>query len=303
MTALRAFEAAARRGSFVAAAEELHVTPSAISQQIKLLEDHIGRPLFERTRQGVRLQPDAAAAFAQVQGGLQLMGLGLERLRKPLPERIVTLSVTPAFAGKWLLPRIERLRERHPQLELRLDSSNRLVDFVHEDIDLGVRYGRGRYPGLTATRLMGEDIFPVCSPALLPRLTGRPLDAALLDGLTLIHDSTFDFDPGFPTWTAWLAARGLRLHDKARGLHLNSPVLAIEAAIDGQGIALGRSALVEADLRAGRLVQALGERERSNCAYFVVHPERTPSKQRVSLVREWLLEEASIVNCISTNQR
>jgi LysR family transcriptional regulator, glycine cleavage system transcriptional activator len=294
LNALRAFEAAARQRSFVAAAHELHVTPSAISQMVKSLEGYLGRSLFVRSRSGVELTADAREAYAQIHGGLLMLAGGLEQLKRPVPSHVVTLSVTTAFAAKWLLPRIGRFRQRHPTLDLRLDVNNRLVDFASEGVDVGVRYGTGRYPKLVATRLMGEDIFPVCNPALSAEIAGRPLDAALLSGLSLIHDSTIDFDPSFPTWRSWLAARGLALPKQGRSLHLNSSPLALQAAMDGLGVALGRGALIADELAGGKLVQAFGEREASHCAYYVVHRPLEPLPAHIQAICGWLLDEAAV---------
>lgn len=293
LNALRAFEAAARLQSFAAAAEELNVSPPAVSQLIRSLEEYVGRPLFIRTRSGVLLTAEAAAAFPDVRAGFDLVAGGLQRLRRPLHTNIVTMSVTPAFAGKWLLPRIEHFRAEHPQLDIRLDSTNRLVDFLGEGIDIGVRYGAGRYPLLNADRMMGESVFPVCAPGLAARLACRPPTAALFADLTLIHDTTMDFDPAFPTWAAWLAARGIASPAGGRSLQVNASALAIEAAINGQGMALGRGALVAADLASGRLVRpfvgAAPDHEVYDYAYYVVYPEQIALPPHVRAVRDWLL--------------
>lgn len=289
LNALRAFEAAARLQSFAAAAEELNVSPPAISQLVRSLEEYVGRSLFIRSRSGVVLTAEAAAAFPDIHNGFERIGMGLQRLRSPGQSNIVTMSVTPAFAGKWLMPRIDGFRHEHPQLDIRLDSTNRLVDFLAEGIDIGVRYGAGKYPSLMAERMMGEQIFPVCAPQLAASLkTIGDLAAA-----TLIHDSTMDFDSSFPTWQAWITARGYPDLARGRMLQVNSSVLAIEAAIGAQGVALGRGALVAADIAAGRLVRPFGgdarDAEQSRFAYYVVYPRQAELPARVDAVRSWLL--------------
>jgi LysR family transcriptional regulator, glycine cleavage system transcriptional activator len=292
LNALQAFEAAGRLQSFVAAAAELNVTASAVSQRVKALEAYLGQTLFVRSRQGVTLTSEAAAAFPAIRDGFAMIAGGLARLRTPVPANIVTVSVTPAFAGKWLLPRIERFRDQHPSLDIRLDSTNRLVDFLVEGIDIGVRYGAGQYEGLAAERMMGEEVFPVCSPRLLDGIEGQHIKLCDLPHLTLIHDSTFDFDPSFPTWSAWLVARGFDRLAEMRGLQFNSSVLAIEAAVEGQGVALGRSALVQSEILSRRLVRPFEEQETSRRAYYVVYRRSKEMLPRVKAVRDWLMLEA-----------
>lgn len=294
LNALRAFEAAARLQTFVAAATELHVSPSAISQLVKTLEDYVGRPLFVRSRAGVALTGEAAAAYPSVRDGFGLLIEGLQRLHRPETQNIVTMSVTPAFAGKWLLPRIESFRAAHPSLDIRLDAANRLADYDREGIDIGVRYGVGQYPGLLAERLMDEDIFPVCSPKLLDGLGKSIIGLDDLHEITLIHDATFDFDPTFPAWATWLASQGVKINKPMRGgLHMNSSVLAIQAAIAGQGIALGRSRLVAEDISAGLLIKPFDEKQISRCAYYVVYRQKGSLSAQVKAVRDWLLAETA----------
>ncbi len=290
LNALRAFEAAARHLSFVAAAEELNVTPPAISQHIRALEDYLGVRLFIRAKVGLSLSAEARRAYPDIRDGLERLATGLAGLRGSGIDRIVTMTVPPSFAAKWLLPRIERFREKHPDLDIRLDTSNRLADFSAEGIDVGVRYGLGGYPGLECERLLSEDVYPVCSPSLLPP-QGR-IDIHRLAHMTLIHDTTIDFDPAFPTWKAWFKARGVDNIDPMRGLQFNSSVLALQAAVDGQGVALGRSVIVARDLEAGRLVRPFDAVEETHCAYYVVFQKRAAELPKVKAVREWLFAEA-----------
>ncbi len=291
LNALRAFEAAARHLSFVAAAEELNVTPSAISQQVKALEDYLGAPLFVRGKTGVALTAAAADAYPDIRDGLAQLARGFARLRGDDSARIIVLTVMPSLAAKWLLPRIERFQVAHPDIELRLDTTGRLVDFASEGVDVGIRYGLGGYPGLLCERWLEESLIPVCSPALLP--PGRAMTLADLATRPLIHDSTIDFDPTYPDWRAWFRARGLAEPDRSRGLHLNSSLLAIQAAIDGQGVLLARSVLVETDLRAGRLVRPFAEAAPTRCAYYVVMPPAAAERAAVRAVRDWLFAEAA----------
>ncbi len=290
LNALRAFEAAARRLSFAAAASELNVTPSAISQQIRTLEEYLDTPLFIRSKVGITLTPQAQDAYPAIRDGLEQLTLGFERLRFSHQDRLVTLTAPPSFASQWLLPRIDRFRERHPDLEIRLDVSDRLADFAAEGIDIGVRYGLGGYAGLASDRLLVEHVVPVCSPKLLPAAV--PADKTWLARLTLIHDATSAFDPTFPTWKQWLHARGMHDVDATSGLRINSSLLAIQAAIEGQGIALARTVIAERDVRAGRLVTPFSPPEPTRCAYYVVHPPRALTHAKVRAVRDWLFAEA-----------
>jgi LysR family transcriptional regulator, glycine cleavage system transcriptional activator len=292
LNALRAFEAAARHLSFAAAGEELHVTPSAISQQVRTLEDYLGIPLFHRTAGSIALTAEAIDAYPDIHEGLARLVAGLGKMRPAWRDAIVTLSVPTSFAAKWLLPRLERFRAAHPGLDLRLDTSDRLADYAVDGIDIGVRYGHGAYAGMTCELLLTEEVFPVCSPLLL-------VDGAVsmtLDQLarqTLIHDTTIDFDPSFPNWTTWFAAHGVRDVPAGRSLQFNSTVLATQAAIDGQGVALGRSVVVAADLLAGRLARPFDGAEPTRCAYHVLYPTDALERPKVRILRDWLFAEAA----------
>jgi LysR family glycine cleavage system transcriptional activator len=292
LNALRAFEAAARQLSFAAAASELNVTPSAISQQIRTLEEYLDTPLFVRSKVGITLTPQARDAYPAIREGLEQLTIGLERLRSSQHDRLVTLTAPPSLAAQWLLPRIDRFRAQHPDLDIRLDASDRLADFAAEGIDIGVRYGLGGYAGLEADKLFEEQVVPVCSPKLLP--LAEPADRHWLARMTLIHDSTSEFDPTFPTWSQWLRARGMENVDATRGMRMNSTLLAIQAAIDGHGIALARTIIAERDVRAGRLVTPLSQAERTRCAYYVVYLPNALAQRKVQAVRDWLFTEAGI---------
>jgi len=219
LNALRAFEAAARQLSFAAAAQELNVTPSAISQQIRTLEEYLDTPLFVRSKVGITLTPQARDAYPAIREGLEQLTLGFERLRSSRHDRLVTLTAPPSLAARWLLPRIDRFRAQHPGLDIRIDASERRADFAAEGIDIGVRYGLGGYAGLEAEKLFEEQVIPVCSPALLP--DDGVADDRWLARTTLIHDTTSEFDPTFPTWSQWLRARGKNEIEATRGLRMN----------------------------------------------------------------------------------
>lgn len=296
LNALRAFEAAARYQSFSKAAAELDVTPAAVGQQVRLLESWLGVALFHRASTGThRLVPtDAAlAALPDIRAGFDRLGMGLSRLKDSADSGMLTVTVSPAFAAKWLLPRIERFQHAHPDTDLRLDTNQRSVDFRVDGIDIGVRYGAGAWPGLSAVRMMDEEIYPVCSPALRDQPPGLATPADL-SHYTLLHDLTLA-QSGFPTWKSWLDTAGFPTIETAHGLRINNSAAVLQAAVEGQGVALGRSELVRDDLAAGRLVRPFSSLAYPiDLAYYVVYRPECAAKPRVAAFRDWLLEEAAM---------
>lgn len=295
LNALRAFEASARHESFSAAAAELHVTPAAVGQLVRTLEESLGTPLFHRGTSGrTRLAPTEAArrALPDIRAGFDRLSLGVARLKEGSPSGVLTVTVSPAFAAKWLLPRIERFQAAFPETDVRLDVSIEILDFVTRGIDIGVRYGAGSWPGLAAEKLMDEEIYPVCSPALLRhnRRLRKPSDLA---SLKLIHDLSVDARSGFATWSAWLERAGADVETK-RGLRINNSAAVLQAAIDGHGVALARSPMARDDLAAGRLVRLFPEIEfASALAYYVVYRPECATLPRLVAFRDWLISEAS----------
>lgn len=294
LNALRAFEAAARHGSFSGAAGELNVTAAAVGQLVRGLEEWLGAPLFHRGTSGrTRLIPTdiAERSLPDLRAGFDRLTLGLERMKEATASGVLTVTVSPAFAAKWLLPRIERFHARHPQTDLRLDTSLKLVDYAAHGVDVGVRYGAGDWPGLAADRLMEEEIFPVCSPKLLEQLEhSTPTD---LVRQTLIHDLSVDPAAGFMTWDMWLRHAGADVTTQ-RGMRINNSAAVLQAAIDGQGIALARSILAHDDVAAGRLVRLFPEIEApATLAYFVVYRPECSSLARSEAFRGWLFDEVT----------
>lgn len=297
LNALRAFEAAARHQSFSAAAVELNVTPAAVGQQVRSLEAWLGIPLFTRAGSGaarLMLTDIARAALPDIQAGFDRLGVGLSRLKDASVQAGLTVSVSPAFASKWLLPRIERFQQAHPGLDVLLDTNLRSVDFQAERIDIGVRYGAGKWPGLTALHLMDETLFPVCAPDYPLLKKGRLSNAALAKS-TLIHDLSMANDADYPTWRMWLDASGLNGIRADHGLRINNSAAVLQAAMDGQGLALARSVMVKDDLAAGRLVRPFADKG-LDCpltqAYYVVYRPQCGELAKVRAFRDWLLEEA-----------
>ncbi|WP_374360449.1 transcriptional regulator GcvA [Pseudoduganella danionis] len=295
LNALRAFEASARHQSFSAAAAELNVTPAAVGQLVRTLEEWLGAPLFHRAAGGrARLVPSEAAerALPDIRAGFERLSLGLERLREGSLNGVLTVTVSPAFAAKWLLPRIDRFQSACPDTDVRLDTNLKAVDFAAQRIDIGVRYGLGSWPGLIAEKLMEEEVYPVCSPELL-RSAGRLKKPADLAQETLIHDLSMDGHAGFPSWVAWLQKAGVEGGHGRRGMKINNSAAVLQAAVEGHGIALARSVMARDDLAAGRLVRLFGKiRYASPLAYYVVYRAECAGLPRIRTFRDWLLHEA-----------
>lgn len=296
LNALRAFEAAARHRSFSAAAAELNVTPAAVGQLVRSLETWLGSPLFHRAARGrIRLTPTDAAELAlpDIRAGFDRLNVGLGRLRQESRSGVLTATVSPAFAAKWLLPRIENFHALHPGTDVRLDTSLRLMDFPAQVIDVGVRYGRGVWPGLASEKLMDERIYPVCSPDWLAR-NGPMATPQDLAGKPLIHDLSVDTRIGFASWSAWLVHAGAAEVNTGRGMQVNNSAAVLQAAIDGHGIALARSVMAHDDMIAGRLVPLFPEvKQRSELAYYIVYRSECASLPKLQAFREWLIQEAS----------
>jgi LysR family transcriptional regulator, glycine cleavage system transcriptional activator len=296
LKALRAFEASARHQSFSAAAAELNVTPAAVGQLVRMLEESLGMPLFLRGTSGrARLVPTETAerALVDIRAGFDRLALGLERLREGSAVGVLTVAVSPAFAAKWLLPRIESFQTACPDTDVRLDTNLKPVDFIARQIDIGVRYGVGTWPGLTAEKLMDEEVYPVCSPQLI-RKRGRLQKPKDLTPETLIHDLSMDSHTGFPTWDTWLQSAGVTDIATTRGMKINNSAAVLQAAVDGRGIALARSVMARDDLATGRLVRLFPDVTLvSPLAYYVVYRAECSGLPRLVAFRDWLLNEAA----------
>ncbi len=285
LNALRAFEAAARHLSFTRAAEELHVTQAAISHQVKALEEHLGRKLFRRLNRALLLSDDGQAYLPSVSRAFALLNDATRNLLERDAPGPLTVSALPSFAARWLVPRLGRFRQIHPDIDLRIDPSAALTDFASGDVDVGVRYGRGKYPGLRADWLMTEDIFPVCSPALLSG--EHPLRApGDLEHQVLLHDD------GHGDWRTWLLAAGIDRVDPTRGPIFTDSSMLIQAAMAGQGVALARGVLAADELAAGRLVRPFTLSLPTEYAYYLVCPQSTAEQPKIAAFRDWLLDEA-----------
>ncbi len=290
LNALRAFEAAARHMNFSRAADELSVTPGAVSQQIQNLEDYIGAALFRRTPRGLLLTDAAQTALPALREAFDRLAEAASLLTAAVDGRRVTVSAAPSFAAKWLVPRLGRFEASRPEVDVWLTAGMELVDFATGEVDIAIRYGSGHYPGLEVTRLMSETVLPLCAPSLLAeRPIATPADLA---GHILLHDGSPDADDSCPDWAMWLAARGVKGVDGARGPRFNQSSLVIEAAMNGRGVALAKRALAQADIDAGRLVSPFDISTAVDFAYYVVHPKAKGRLSQVKAFTAWLKVEA-----------
>ena len=284
LSALRAFEAAARLRSFKQAAAELSVTATAISHRIRVLEDHLERPLFVRKVRAVELTAEGQTLLAAASSGFQTIAMALQQVRRP-DRASVTLSTTPAFATKWLVPRLAAFQSAHPGIDLHVHASNAPVDLNAGTAGLAIRYGHGPYPGVIA-RLLRQDRFaPVASP-VLRRATRQ--DAA---HWPLIHFDWHRPPPVELTWAAWARKAGVDPADLSAGIRYSEESHAIQAALAGQGVALLSLVLVEEELRLG-LLRVVAEPALEAMAYHVLKPARRPVPEAVSVVEDWLLHVA-----------
>jgi LysR family glycine cleavage system transcriptional activator len=292
LNALRAFESAARLLSFTRAAEELNVTPGAISQQIRQLEEFAGAPLFRRTGRSVLLTDAGQAALPLLTSAFEMMSEAVHHMRAPARRDRLMISSAPSFAAKWLAPRLERFQNQNPEAEVWVSADVAITDFNSSDIDLALRYGKGIYEGLRSEKIMSESILPVCSPELLkgPNPLLAPSDLA---GHVLLHDESPENDASRPDWTSWLKARGVTNVDGTRGPRFTQSSLVVEAAAAGRGIALAKFAIASGDLERGRLVAPFADgASDSDFAYWIVYPKwRTPSKLARTFMA-WLKSEA-----------
>ncbi len=290
LNALRAFEAAARHMNFSRAADELSVTPGAVSQQIQNLEDYIGAPLFKRTPKGLLLTDSAQTALPALREAFDRLAEAASLLTAAEEGRRLTVSAAPSFAAKWLVPRLGRFEAAHPEIDVWLSAGLELVDFTSGEIDLAIRYGTGRYPGLEVQRLLGETVSAVVSPKLLAE---NPLnELSDLANHVLLHDGSPDADDSCPDWAMWLAARGVKGVDGARGPRFNQSSLVIEATVNGRGVALAKQTLAQADLDAHRLVQPFNIETAVDFAYYIVHPKAKGRLAQVKAFVAWLQQEA-----------
>jgi LysR family glycine cleavage system transcriptional activator len=293
LLALRVFESAARHLSFTKAAEELFVTPGAVSQQIRLLEEHLGVEVFVRNGRRVALSDAGRAGVAQLRAGFEGLHEAVRAMRQSVRRGRVMVSVAPSFAAKWLMPRLFRFSESHPDIDVWVSADPAPVDFAIADVDLAIRFGPGGYAGLHEERLMGEGLALVAAPALME--AAPVLSPADVAHHTLLHDLSVERDPAAPDWAMWLRAHNVIGVDANRGPRFSQASLVLEAAIAGRGLALARQAIAAGDLAAGRLVAPLGlEAEgRMSFAYHLVWPDGRALTPAQAAFAAWLRAEAA----------
>lgn len=293
--ALRTLEAAARHLNFTRAADELGLTPAAVSHQIKEIEDQLGIVLFTRTSRTIRLTGAGTVLFEAATDALDLLGRAAMRARKMARgTEFLKVTLDAQFAAKWLMRRVEDFRKQRPGIELRFDIAYGLRDFDLDDVDVGIRFGVGKYPGLCAHRLFDNIIIPVCSPSLLK--SGPPLrEPRDLFNHTLAHIEWARQGVTWPNWRMWMAAAGVDDFDDSRTVVFGTSTDAVQAALDGNAVALADFAMVANDLSEGRLVRPfeLSIRVAPEFAYFLVYPQATADDPRIVAFREWILEEVA----------
>jgi len=295
LRSLRAFDAAAERLSFTRAADDLAVTPAAISHQIKELESQLGVSLFTRTSRSMRLTREGEVLHAAAHESLEVLSRALMRIKRLENRMQIRVSASPSLAAKWLVPRLDRFLSLQPGADVRVDVSHSVVDFDREDIDIAIRFGEGRYPGLRADMLFQDNVFPVCSPKIITKDKPLKTPKDLLKH-TLIHLDWEAQGSPWPNWKMWMKASGINDFDDRAGLHFGQTSFAVQAALDGMGVALGDSNLVADDLAAGRLVKPfeLSLRAPKQFAYYVITRLDTADAPMVDAFRDWCMAEARV---------
>ena len=288
MMSLCAFEASARKLSFTKASQELHLTQAAVSFQVRKLEDKLGVQLFVRRNRNLSLTPEGLLLLTAVQNALSILEAGKKSVVGCGTDKHMTISVPFSLSGKWIAPRLHKLTRIAPDLDLRVDANDHLVDFDKESVDLAIRYCEHPPENLYSVLLFADTIFPVCSPRLMEKFEGN-LGPAQVAEQILLHDQMADY-----TWRDWIQSVGLNNELAVGGYKFSHTGNALDAAIAGQGIALGRLALVTDDLEAGRLVMPFTTVETTNYGYYIVVPEKPQSNSLICTAIDWLIAEAHI---------
>lgn len=294
LQALKAFDASARHLNFTRAAQELNVTPAAVSHQIKELEEAIGMPLFQRTSRHMQLTRQGEILKPAIAEALEGLTRALQRIRQLENPTQVRVTVSPSLAAKWLVPRIDRFLETMPGADVRIDVSSGPLDFEREDVDVAIRFGDGVYPGLQVDKLFHEMVFPVCSPELLKG--AKPLrEPRDLLQFTLIHLDWEAQGAVWPNWRMWMQAAGVKEFNDTSGLHFSQTSLALQAALDGHGVALGETTLAAHDIASGRLVKPfeLSLRSPAQFGYHLITRRDSADRPMTKAFRNWILAEAA----------
>ena len=298
LNSLRAFEATARHLSFTKAADELNVTAGAISQQVKQLEEYLGVKLFLRKNRIITLTQEAQLGLPQLSDGLDKFVEGVRAIQNCYNQKPLTITLPPTFAARWLMPRLAGFQKLHPEVDVRIDATYKLVDIINDDIDAGIRFGTGDYAGLEADFLLEQEVIPVCSPALLEASSAQGKSLKKPEDLsdhTLLHCDFFlnSTSQTQPDWDLWFAMVGVDAEsiDTSRGVHFAQHDLLVQAAIEGQGVALVASISAQKAIKEGLLVQPFDSGLPLEHAYYFIYPKAKADLLRVQVFRQWLLEE------------
>ncbi|MBR0852367.1 transcriptional regulator GcvA [Bradyrhizobium diazoefficiens] len=287
LNGLRAFEAAARHLSFTLAAAELNVTQTAISHQIRRLEEELGIRLFIRQNRALALTAEARDYLPGVRAAFNDLRLATDRLLRKDDDKVLTVSTLASLAAKWLLPRLTDFQEQHPGIDVRITTSTSLVDFQRDDVDAAIRYGRGQWPGLRADWLMADEFFPVCSPSLIHGAKPLRVVEDLKDHV-LLHTTTNTDD-----WRQWLTAAGLPTDiSRQPGITFDMTFMTVQAAIDGMGVAMGRTSYVRDDIAKGRLVVPFRIALPADAGFYLVAPQGRREAPKLAAFRQWVLATA-----------
>jgi len=287
LNALRAFEATARHLSVKNAAQELCVTPGAVSQMLKALELHLGTKLFQRVNRGIFLTDAGQGYLPPIRNAFRQITEASRRVAISADTGILTVSVTPFFAAAWLVPRLKSFQDAHPDIDLQVVSSNALVDFARDGVDVAVRHGLGRYPGLRSERIVAVEVMPVASPALVAR-HGQPASAADLVRWPHVHDAERK------GWHLWFQAQGIDDITAPRGPAFDDSSLLLQAVLAGQGAGLLPAAMVALDLAQGRLAKLANVTLLEAFAYYLVYPEDGHERPKIAAFRTWILNAAAV---------
>jgi LysR family glycine cleavage system transcriptional activator len=291
LNALRAFDAAARHLSVSRVAAELNVTPGAVSQHIRALEEWFGVPLFRRVPRGLKMTAAAERLHPRLAEGFELISEAVGAMDSRRDDLVLTVGVAPAIASKWLVPRLERFNSRHPDIDLRLSANKKLVDFRGDGFDAAIRFGYGRYGDMFVRKLFNDGLVPLCSPRLFEG-DYPPKSPADLTRYPLLHDmSVQSFDADAPTWGTWFEAAGVTGADTSHGTVFDHAELALQAALNGAGVLLGRRMLAQADLDAGSFVMPFDLVVPFGLAYYFVCPPEIGRQEKAIRFLEWLEEE------------
>ncbi len=290
IASLRALEAAARYQSYTRAAQELNVTQSAVSHQIRHAEDLWGVKLFERHGRRLRLTLAGQALAPIVREFLDRLSNTLQELTSTDRRNSLRVTLIQSFAFKWMIPRLGHFNHRHPEIDVWLSTTDELVDFSRDQADIGIRLGYGHWPGLHSTLLLREYVFPVCSPRFMEQ-RGRPAAPVDLLNYPLLRRYSKDVTP---RWRDWFRDAGVKVREMPRGTRFSDTSMALQAALDDQGVALARSAHVADDLAAGRLVKLFNVHSESKVAYYVVCLQGREEEHAIGAFRNWLLDEAAV---------